>query len=292
MKLGVQAFTILNECLNDFEGTLKSVHTLGFKYMEWMNIVADEDPGLGNGLSPKESLKVFSDNGIVLTGAIFVGKDTKSLVFDMDKIQRIIDWYHEAGCKTLGIGDDKFVDAEFFKRRIDAYNEIGRRCRDAGISWMYHNHFHEQQRINGRTILEQMLELTDPDLVGFDLDVYWALRGLVDPVKFIRENSSRIKSMHCKDFPFDKLDIVNMSKALDPNKPLTFEDKDYYDFVGEDEFIECGQGIINWQNVVDAANQTDCPYMFVEQDFSKYPKFECLDISKKFLETLNGLTIA
>lgn len=291
MKLGVQAFTILDECLSDFEGTLSAVHKLGFKYMEWINVKADQDPGLGNGLSPKEALKVFADHDITLTGAIFVGNDTKNLLFDMDQVQRIIDWYYEAGCRTLGLGDDKFLDADFFKRRMDQYNEIGRRCKEAGISWMYHNHFHEQQHINGRTILEQMLELTDPDLVGFDFDVYWALRGLVDPVKFIKGNPQRIKSMHCKDFPFDKLDVVNMAKMLEIDKPLTFEDEDYYDFVGEDEFIECGQGIINWQNVVDAGNEAGCPYVFVEQDFSKYPKYECLGMSKAYLETLSGLTI-
>ena len=289
MKLGVQAFTILEECLQDFAGTLREVHDLGFHFMEWINLIADEDPGLGNGLSPKESLKVFADNDIRLTGAIFVGNDTNNLFFDMDRIQRIIDWYQEAGCTTLGIADDKFVEEDFFKRRMDAYNEIGRRCKEAGIHWMYHNHFHEQQRIGGKTILEQMLALTDPELVGFDLDVYWSLRGLVDPVKFIREHGMRMRSIHCKDFPFDKLDVVNMAKRLHPDEPLTFEGEDYYDLVGEDEFIECGQGIIKWQEVIDAANEVGCPYMFVEQDFSVHPKYECLELSKKYLETLDGL---
>ena len=120
MKLGVQAFTILEECLQDFAGTLREVHDLGFHFMEWINLIADEDPGLGNGLSPKESLKVFADNDIRLTGAIFVGNDTKNLLFDMDRIQRIIDWYQEAGCTTLGIADDKFVEEDFFKRRMEA----------------------------------------------------------------------------------------------------------------------------------------------------------------------------
>ena len=291
MILGVESFTILDECLKDFEGSLRAVHDLGFKYVEWLNLSADEDPGLGNGLSPKEARKAFADNGLILTGAIFVGSDKKNLFFDMDQIQLVIEWYQEAGCTTLGIADDKFIDTDFFKRRMEAYNEIGRRCQDAGLHWMYHNHFHEQQHLNGRTILEQMLEMTDPELVGFDLDVYWALRGLVDPVKFIRENGQRIKALHCKDFPFDKLDVVNVAKMLDPNVPLGFEGKDYYDYLSEAEFIECGQGIIKWQDVVDAGNAVGCPYMFVEQDFSKYSKYESLRISRDYLETLNGLSM-
>ena len=291
MKLGVQAFTILDECLKDTEGTLQAVQDMGFRYMEWINIAAEDDPGLGNEMLPAEGRRIFEDHGITLTGAIFVGRNTKQLLNDMDSVQRIIDWYHEAGCTTLGIADDKFIDAEFFRKRMEQYNKIGERCKAAGIHWMYHNHFHEQQRIGGRTLLEQMLELTDPELVGFDLDVYWSLRGLVDPVRFIRENPQRIRSLHCKDFPFSKLDTVNMAKLLDPEKLLDFDSEDYYDFVGQDEFIECGQGILNWQNIVDAGNDAGCPYMFVEQDFSEHPKFECLSISKAYLEKLNGLSV-
>ena len=44
-----------------------------------------------------------------------------------------------------------------------------------------------------------------------------------------------------------------------------------------------------WQEVIDAANEVGCPYMFVEQDFSVHPKYECLELSKKYLETLDGL---
>ena len=297
MKLGFESFTVLDDSYQDFEGTLKKLADMGFKYVEWLNSYKHAtvpDPGLGNGMSPKEAVKIFSDFGITLVGGIFTSshQDMETELFDMDKVQARIDWYSEAGCTTLGIAEDYFQNSEFFKRRLDAYNEIGRRCKAAGLSFMYHNHYHEWQLIDGEPIFPQLIARTDPDLVGFDYDVYWGLRGLVNPVKFIEQLGSRIKSMHAKDFPFERLDVINAARQhLDPNVPLTFK-QDYMNFVFPEDFTECGTGVIKWQEVIDAGNKAGIPYIFVEQDHTALPsKYECLKVSRDYLLTLNGLTL-
>ena len=40
---------------------------------------------------------------------------------------------------------------------------------------------------------------TDPRLVHFEVDLFWAFRGAHDPVDLIRENRGRIKQVHVKD---------------------------------------------------------------------------------------------
>ena len=56
------------------------------------------------------------------------------------------------------------------------------------------------------------------------------------------------------------------------------------------DFIECGQGIIPWQEVVHAANEFSIPYMFVEQDHTTYAdKYESLAVSRDYLLSLDGL---
>ena len=297
MKLGIESFTVLDDSYQDFRGTLQKISDMGFQYIEWLNSYKHatvQDPGLGNGMSPQEAVKTFADYGITLVGGIFTSShaEMETELFDMDKIQRRIDWYGEAGCKTLGVAEDYFQNSEFFKKRLDAYNEIGRRCKQAGLSFMYHNHYHEWQLIDGEPIFPQLIARTDPDLVGFDYDVYWGLRGLVNPVKFIEMLGSRIKSMHAKDFPFERLDVINAAQQhLDPNVPLTFKE-DYMNFVFPEDFTECGTGVIKWQEVIDAGNKVGIPYIFVEQDHTKYPtKYECLEASKQYLLTLNGLSL-
>ena len=292
MKLGVSLYTMRDVIFDDMRGTLKKVHDMGYTYFEWMNFHADEDPGLGNGMSPAEAKALFDDCGVKVVGNIFVGVDTKSLIFDMDKMQKIIDWYQDFGIKTLGIADDKFPDEDFFKRRMEAYNEIGRRCKAAGISWMYHNHFHELQLINGRRIIDQMLELTDPEYVGFDLDLFWAMRGMLNPVKIIKRYGSRVKTIHAKDYPFDRVGNLDLVSKLDLNRPLRFDEMDYYDLAVPSDFIECGEdGITKWDEVISAANEVGCPYMFVEQDYSTYSWDECLKISKDYLSRYNGVSL-
>lgn len=293
MKLGVEAFTMIKDFRSDFYGTLKKVSDLGLRYLEWIPFITEEDHGMGIGLTPKEAVKAFDDHGMKLTGCIFVCKNSREIVFNYDEIQKIIDWYSEAGCTAIGLANDYFVDEEFFKRRMDAYNEIGRRCKDAGMCWVYHNHFHEQQKIGDKTVLDLMVEMTDPESVGFDWDVYWGVRGLVDPVENIKKLGSKIKRFHCKDFPFARLDNINVAKEL-PDELLSWDNHDKfsaYKMVQPEDFIECGSGIIKWQEVVNAANQFDIPYMFVEQDYTTYSdKYESLRASRDYLLGLNGLT--
>lgn len=294
MKLGVESFTMMKDFREDFYGTLKRVSDLGLHYVEWLASISEEDHGMGLGLTPKEAVEVFDDYGMKLTGCIFVCKNSREIVFQYDEIQKIIDWYQEAGCTAIGLANDFFVDEEFFKRRMEAYNEIGRRCKEAGMVWTYHNHFHEQQKINGKTVLELMVEMTDPESVGFDWDVYWGVRGLVDPVENIRKLGNRIKRFHCKDFPFNRLDHINIAKNL-PDELVGWDNRDKfsaYKMVKPEDFTECGRGIIKWQDVVDAANEFDIPYMFVEQDYTTYPdKYESLAVSRDYLLKLNGLSI-
>ena len=294
MKLGVESFTMIKDFRSDFYGTLKKVSDLGMRYIEWIPFITEEDHGMGIGLTPKEAVKAFDDYGMTLTGCIFVCKDSRSIVFNYDEIQKIIDWYAEAGCTAIGLANDYFVDEDFFKRRMDAYNEIGRRCKEVGMCWVYHNHFHEQQKINGKTILDLMVEMTDPESVGFDWDVYWGVRGLVDPVENIKKLGKKIKRFHCKDFPFARLDNINVAKEL-PDELLSWDNHDKfsaYKMVQPEDFIECGSGIIKWQEVIDAANSFDIPYMFVEQDYTTFPdKYESLKASRDYLLGLNGLTV-
>lgn len=294
MKLGIQSITMFKEFADDFYGTLENLRDVGLHYVEWFTLL-ERDIGIGGGRTPQESIKLFDEFGMKLTGGIFNCKNAREALFDLDLMQTIIDWYAEAGCSTIGLATDFFVDEEFFNKRMDLYNELGRRCKEAGMSWVYHNHFHEQQKIGDKKILDLMLERTDPETVGLDWDVFWGLRGFLDPVETVKKIGSRIKRMHCKDFTFKQLEHVNLANDLPTDILMNWDnrkDHDAYKMIVPEDFTECGQGIIKWQEVVDAANAHNVPYMFLEQDYTSYPtKLESLVASKKYLETLRGLEI-
>ena len=295
MKLGIQSVTMIADLMQDFYGTMDKMKNIGLRYVEWLARVSREDPGIGRGISPQEAKKLFADYGMELTGAVVRFPNQLEDVKDMDFVQKVIDWYAEAGCSTIGLTTDYFIDPEFFKKRMDLYNVLGGKCKEAGMTWVYHNHFHETQKIGDKMILDLMMEYTDPDKVGFCWDVYWGLRGFLNPVETVERIGHRIKRLHCKDFPFDQLERVNLAKILPEDVLMNWENRETYDaykVIEPGDFIECGKGIIKWQEVVDAANAHNIPYMFVEQDHTKYAdKFESLRVSKKYLEKLNGLEI-
>ena len=279
MKLGVESFTIIDDITKDLEGTLAKLQDLGFRYIEWLNRNSSTVIGAGFGLPPQETLKIFGKYGIKIVGSIASdGPNWKTFYFETDKVKRVIDWYQEAGCSTFGTAIDFFADMDFLKRRIEAYNKIGQICKDAGMSFMYHNHSHEWAEIEGKPIFDRIVEETDPDLVGFDLDTYWAYRGMQDPAELIRKLGSRVKSIHVKDFPAGREAFRNLNGDLGKAVP--------------EDFTECGKGVINWQEIVDACNETGVPYMFVEQDHTSLAsKYETLRDSKAYMETLKGVSV-
>jgi len=85
------------------------------------------------------------------------------------------------------------------KTYCDYYNEIGKRCKEAGISYGYHNHAYEFQKIEGTTMYDFMLEHTDPAYVFFQMDVYWVVRGQNSPVDYFNKYKGRFKLLHIKD---------------------------------------------------------------------------------------------
>ena len=80
------------------------------------------------------------------------------------------------------------------------YNEVGRKCKEAGISFGYHNHSYEFNKVEDKVVVyDYMLENTDPELVFFQMDVYWVVMGKASPVDYFNKYPGRFKVLHVKD---------------------------------------------------------------------------------------------
>lgn len=85
------------------------------------------------------------------------------------------------------------------KTYCDYYNEIGRRCKASGMEFGYHNHAHEFQKVEGEVMIDYLLQNTDPELVFFQMDVYWVVYGHASPVEYFNKYPGRCKVLHIKD---------------------------------------------------------------------------------------------
>ena len=71
-----------------------------------------------------------------------------------------------------------------------------------GIRVGYHNHnveFIPLADAPGKTGYDILLAETDPALVHFELDLYWAWKGGKDPVALLQANPTRFRQFHVKD---------------------------------------------------------------------------------------------
>jgi sugar phosphate isomerase/epimerase len=87
--------------------------------------------------------------------------------------------------RTLGIkffgsgGTPNFATEAEWVAYAEYLNELGEQARKAGQTLMVHNHNWEFERVFGdRTAFDILVEHTDPRNVVFQLDLYWAVRGI------------------------------------------------------------------------------------------------------------------
>jgi sugar phosphate isomerase/epimerase len=85
-------------------------------------------------------------------------------------------------------------------------NQAGAMARAAGLRLGYHNHFWEfTQALEDDTPLvayDILIAETDPRLVHFEVDLYWAWFAHRDPVQLLADVGDRIRQFHVKDMRF------------------------------------------------------------------------------------------
>ena len=70
----------------------------------------------------------------------------------------------------------------------------------------YHNHDVEFLPLDGTTVWDVLVGETSPDLLDFELDVYWAAFAGHAPAEIIARDGARIGLLHMKDLTDDRRD--------------------------------------------------------------------------------------
>ena len=141
---------------------------------------------------------------------------------------------------------------------IERFNSWGAACRAAGLRFGYHNHGWELEPRDGTTMLATLITGTDPALVDFQIDVYWALVAGADPAALLRHLSGRAPTLHAKE-------LASMSEPGDTT---------------------IGDGITNWTDVLAAAAVAGTAWFIVEQEDDPANAYRDIRRSRENLERL------
>lgn len=79
-------------------------------------------------------------------------------------------------------------------------NEAGENLKKSGIQLLYHNHNCEFRKIEtDKTAYDLIIEETDPDYVGFELDSYWPTEAGLSAIQLMKQLGNRMKLYHIND---------------------------------------------------------------------------------------------
>lgn len=272
MRAAIQMFSVRNELTKAPQKTMERVSEIGYKNWE-ICVYADGHPSnYSLNMSVAEERRFYSELGVQIIG----GHLQDSVMQDPNKLPYYLDYLAEIGCKSPGLALTFFKDRDEIKRRGEFMNLLGEMCRERGMGFHYHTQYFQFRKLDGRYVMDHILEATDPSLVGIELDTYWAVRGGVDPAERIRAYQGRICMLHIKDMPAEVGDRANILSWQDPNLEMNADI--FRGSYKPEEFIEIGDGILDLQSIINAGNETGMSESFVtlEQDYTKLNELESI----------------
>lgn len=252
-EFGLQLYTVRDVIGNDPKGVLKQVAAMGYKHVE-----SFEGPkGMFWGMKNTEFKKYMDDLGMkIISSHCSIEKDFERKANEAAEIgmEYLIDPW---------VGPQKSID--MFKQYADKFNERGEVCKKAGLRFAYHNHDYPFVAVDGQLPLDVMIQNTDPNLVDFEMDIYWVVTAGADPIAWFNKYPGRFRLCHIKD--------------RKKNAPLS------------DKNASCvaGKGEIDFAKIIDLGNKKGLKYYIVEQE--NYDNMTSLEAAKENADYLKKLKI-
>ncbi len=185
--IGIQLYSLRQEMAADFEGTLSTLAEIGFKEMEFAGY---------HGRTVAEVRGILDDLGLTSPAAHI------QLAAIRQDLQREIEAAATLGQRYIVVpslpGDERSGDD--YRGHAETLNRAGEACKRAGIKMGYHNHAFEFDILEDGAIgFDILLEETDPELVDFEMDLYWIAEAGYDPIFYFLKYPGRFPMLHVKD---------------------------------------------------------------------------------------------
>lgn len=166
-------------------------------------------------------------------------------------------------CPYVGVGSmppEYAHDEDGLKRFAKDASKVAKVYKDAGFTFIYHNHNFEFKKFSKRTGFEILFGESDPDVFFSEIDTFWVQYGGGDPAYWIEKMAGRVPVVHFKDMVMgDKSQLM----------------------------AEVGEGNLNWKNIISSCEKAGVKWYIVEQDVCQRSPFDSLKISLDNLHAMN-----
>jgi sugar phosphate isomerase/epimerase len=254
MPIGLELYSVRSLAPKDLDGTMAQVRAAGYTVVEAAGFYDRTAPDFRKAMD-KAGLRCISAH--------------YTLALLRTQLDQLIDYAHGVGleymiCSSSG-GQHRDPAAkgaptlDDWHWIADQFNSVGEKVKAAGITFGVHNHIPEFQVYDGITTYDELLRLTDPRFVVFQMDVGWVSAAGRDPLEYLRKTPERFPLMHVKD----------VARGAD----------------GKFHSAVLGSGKMDYAPIMRAA--TGLKQYFIEQEEFEMDPMEELRIEAEYMRKLN-----
>jgi sugar phosphate isomerase/epimerase len=239
---GMVSYTYRNSFAKDVSATLDTLKSIGIKDMEFSNLF---------GQKAADIRKMLDDRGMFCS-SFGVGYP------DLTAKTR------EVGANAIALGA-KFVRVawiahtppftlEAAKKAVEDFNAAGKILKDEfGLTFCYHNHGYEFSPYENGTLMDYIIQKTDPKYVSFEIDILWTFFPGADPAALIAKYPDRFKLLHLKDLRKGVTGNLSGGTAVENDVAL-------------------GTGQLNLPAILKAAKKAKIQHYYIEDESPDYAK--------------------
>lgn len=249
-QIAAQLYTVrdFTKTPKDIRQTMQKVAAIGYEAVQ-LSALGPMDPA--------ELRKVCDGHGLTICST--------HISFDrmMEDMPGVIAEHQTYGCKYPGVGgmSARYAgSAAGYREFCQDASAVGRQLREAGMTFVYHNHSGEYQHFGDERGMDILFADSDPVAFQFELDTYWVQHGGASPVAWINKCAGRLPVIHLKDMRIKG-------------------DRTQY-------YAEVGEGNLDWPGILEACAKANVEWYIVEQDVCERDPFDSLKMSLENLKAM------
>ena len=265
LPLGIQLYSVRQQMLEDLDEALAAVNAAGYTEVEAASLPKK---------SAKEIRAALDKAGLRCVSAHHPFADLH------ERFNEIVEYDKELGvqfviCSSPGYrnpspagapGGQRTYSLDDWCYNAEQFNAFGEKAAMSKVRFGYHNHTREFVVTDGKIPYMELLQLTDPKKVTFELDCGWVMVAGANPAEIMKNYPHRISMLHVKDFKL----------PANPS-PENHEAK----------VTELGMGTVDYRPIfAQAAKTQHIQHAFVEQEAFDMPWKESLKVDANYMRNL------
>jgi sugar phosphate isomerase/epimerase len=209
-RIGIQLYTVRRPATTDLAGVLAQLAKIGYKEIEFAGFY--KHPAA-------EVRDMLAQNGLKAPSAHIAIEQIET------NAAQTFDDAHTVGLEWItapSLPRGKRETADDWKRVAEQFNAAGKASKAAGFRFAFHNHNDIVRKTGDVLPIEILMAETDPSLVSYEMDIYWATSGGADPLGLLAKYPGRFRMFHVKDGnpPYNDASQTDVGQGAIDFKPI------------------------------------------------------------------------